>query len=87
MTVKITTEAKKNAQGVIRITAKGGGKQRTMDADMSIGMDAAHAQAAGVVGNLILDSKQQAMVWHPSMRGSWDMTAPAPGKRVIVLPV
>jgi hypothetical protein len=87
MAVTITTEYKANAKGEGRITAKGRGKQRTMPYNHALGVDANHAQAAGVLGNVILDARQQSMVHHPSFRNKWSMDAPENGKRVIVLPV
>lgn len=64
----IKTEYKTAANGGGRITAKGRGKQRTTPYDHAISVEANHARAAGVLGNLVMSSVEQAKVHHPSGR-------------------
>lgn len=63
----ITTRYNSNpATGKGSITAKGYGKQRTVPIDHSLTSDAKHASAVGALVNVLTDSRQQAMLKHPS---------------------
>lgn len=87
MSVTITTTYHANANGAGRITAKGRGKQRTSNYDPARSVDANHAAAAGVLGNVVLSPVEQAKVWHPSGRQRVNINRPVSGKQVFTLDV
>lgn len=62
----ITTTFGSTASGATTVTAKGHGKQRTIRPDLARSPRQAHGDAAGTLLNVLLDSRQQAKVRHPS---------------------
>lgn len=62
----ITTTYRTTPTGAGRVTAKGHGKQRTVNYDQGASVDANHGAAVGALLNVLTDSRQQAMLRHPS---------------------
>lgn len=66
ITHSVKTAVFTTARGDLRIIAKVKGKQATIDYDATLDNQANHCAAAGAVLNKVLDSRQQAMLKHPS---------------------
>ena len=67
MTYTVKTQTKTSTNVLVpRITAKCRGRQRTVDWNPVLGIQANHTAAAGEVLNLLLDDVQRAKVRHPS---------------------
>lgn len=64
--MNLTTTYSTKPNGAGKITAKGQGKQRSVNYDPALSVDANHGGAAGALLTVLLDERQQAMLRHPS---------------------
>lgn len=67
-----------NAKGASTVLAMSNGRQRTVQCDPAKTDEANHAAAVGALLNVLADSRQQAMLRHPSgaqrIRWTWGKT-------------
>lgn len=52
--------------GAGKVTAKAGGKQRSVRVDPALSVEANHASAVGALANVLLTPMEQAKILHPS---------------------